>query len=116
MAYFLDCAMHVVAYTYYTKNWKGKDAQPSTYEQLTSCREFAGRNDYFIVREYTEEIYSYQGRPLYYQMLGERINTRFSGILVYSSDIISKSSIGFTFHKADLKEWGISLFTTNNNK
>ena len=119
MVEFLNCAMHVVIYACYIKKWNGEDStQPSIDEQIQSCCEFAERNNYYVERVYIEETYnnSYRGRPIYYQMLGERIDTRFQGILIYSSDRINKNSFQFMFNEVNLKEWGISVFTTKNNK
>ena len=105
--------MNVVIYTCF--HIKNKDsAQPSIMEQVTSCREFAKRNNHTIVGEYYDETHlgSYHGRPVFYRMLGERIDTRFQGILTYSSDRINKNSFFFMFDEARLKEMDIALFTT----
>lgn len=106
--------MDVVIYTRYSSS---KQNETSTEAQLKEAYNFCERNDYKVVRIYSDEAISGKtdDRPEFLRMIDDSSKGKFQGIVVYQLDRFARNRYDSATYKARLKKYGVKVYSAKEN-
>ena len=101
----------------YARYSSDSQTEQSIEGQLRVCKEFAERNDIFIVDTYIDKAMTgtNDNRPDFQRMLKDASKKEWDYVLVYKLDRFSRDKYETVMHKHELKKFGVKVISAMEN-
>ena len=101
----------------YARYSSSNQREESIAGQLRECREYAKRNGYTIIREYTDSALSGKTdrRPDFQKMIADSENHAFNAVIVWKLDRFARDRYDAAIYRKRLKDNGVKIFSAMEN-